>query len=215
MSRRRACHLFLGRHQKFAMSTHLSRFFEKHRISKSLKPGQVASLIGYTNISKGGSRIRSFEQTGSISRELFEKLAAFFEIDNGIIEQLVEEDRREFFHKWLAWVNEPIQPHLVVRLIAAVYSRRDMGPDIGTIEEAEVWAASVARESRLKCCLVWSRRLSIWFDETGSIVGRTEAVPGEVNVPWMRISGGKQFVLEDAPPSVKPVEWLKKPEVRS
>lgn len=196
------------------MSTRLSRFFEQQRIGKGLKPGQVAVLIGYANISKGGSRIRSFEQTGSVSKELFEKLAAFFETDTDIIEKLVEEDRREFFQKWLVWANEPIQPHLVVRLIAAVYSRRELSPDIGTIEEAEVWAAAVARESRLKCCLVWSRRLSIWFDEIGRLVGRTEAVPGEVNVPWMRI-GGKPFVLGDDLHSTNQVEWLKKPEVRS
>lgn len=196
------------------MSTRLSRFFEQQRIGKGLKPGQVADLIGYTNISKGGSRICSFEQTGSVSKELFEKLAAFFLIETEAIEKLVEDDRRDFFRKWLAWANEPIQPHLVVRLIAAVYSRRELSPDIGTIEEAEVWAAAVARESRLKCCLVWSRRLSIWFDETGRIVGRTEAAPGEVNVPWMRI-GGKPFVLGDDLHSTKQVEWLKKPEVRS
>jgi hypothetical protein len=196
------------------MSTRLSRFFEQQRISRSLKPGQVAIHIGYTNTSKGGSRIRSFEQTGSVSKELFEKLAAFFQVNTEDIDKLVEEDRREFFENWLAWANEPIQPHLVVRLIAAVYSRRELSPDIGTIDEAEVWAASVARELRLKCCLVWSRRISIWFDETGRMVGRTEAVPGEANVPWMRI-GGKPFVLDGDLHSPKPVVWLKKPEVGS
>lgn len=130
------------------------------------------------------SRIRVFEQTGSISWELFEKLAAFFDIDADVIEKLVEQDRREFFQKWLDWVNEPIQPHLVVRIISAVYSRRELSPGIVTIEEAEAWAASVAKESRMKCCLVWNRRLSIWFDETGRIAGRTEAVPGCRHIHW-------------------------------
>ena len=63
------------------MSTRLSRFFEQQRIGKGLKPGQVTLLIGHANISKGGSRNRSFEQTGSVSKELFEKLAAFFDTD--------------------------------------------------------------------------------------------------------------------------------------
>ena len=97
--------------------------------------------------------------------------------------------------------------------IAAVYSHRDLAPDIGTIEEAEDWTASVAKESKMKCCLVWNRKLSIWFDETGSIVGRTEAAPGEVNVPWMRI-GGREFIFGDDLQSVKPVDRLKKPEVK-
>ncbi len=192
------------------MSTHLSRFFEQHRISKGLKPGQLARECGCTNISKSGSRIRVFEQTGSISRELFEKLSTHFEIDSHIIDRLVEQDRRDFFQKWLAWVQEPIKPYLVIRLIAAVYSQRELSPDINTIEDAEAWAASVARESRSKCCLVWSRRLSIWFDETGNMVVRTEAAPGEVNVPWMRI-GGREFGLDDQLRQVKPDVGPRKP----
>lgn len=195
------------------MSTHLSRLFEQHRINKGLKPGQLALLCGCTNVSKIGSRIRVFEMTGSISKELFKKLVAVFQIDADTIEKLVEQDRREFFEKWLAWVNEPIKPYLVVRLYAAVYSHRDLAPDIETIEEAEDWAASVARESKMKCCLVWNRKLSIWFNETGIIVSRTEAVPGKVNVPWMRI-GGREFIFGDGLHSIKPVDWLKKPEVK-
>jgi len=195
------------------MATRLSRFFEQQRLAKSLKPGQLAQLLGCTNLSKNGSRIRVFEQSGTISRELFEKLARYFEVDRQTIEELVELDRREFFQKWLAWANEPIQPHLVLRLIAAVYSRRELASDVETIKDAEEWAAAVARETALRCCLVWSRRLSIWFDETGSISGRTEAVPNEPNVPWMGRSG-KTFVLNEDLGSTSSVEWPRTPEVK-
>ena len=61
--------------------------------------------------------------------------------------------------------------------------------------EAEAWAASVAREIRKRCCLVWSRRISIWFGEDGSVVDKTEAVPGEPNCPWIKI-GGRTFLFE-------------------
>jgi hypothetical protein len=70
---------------------------------------------------KNGNRIRQFELKGIISPELFDKLLTALEIDAATVEKLVEEDRREFFKKWLEWVNEPIQPYLVERLIAAVY----------------------------------------------------------------------------------------------
>jgi len=196
------------------VATRLSRFFEQQRLAKSLKPGQLAQLLGCTNLSKNGSRIRVFEQSGTISRELFEKLARYFEVDRQTIEELVELDRREFFQKWLAWANEPIQPHLVLRLIAAVYSRRELNPDVVTIEDAEDWAAAVARETGLRCCLVWSRKLSIWFDETGIISGRTEAAPNEPNVPWMGRSG-KTFVLNEDLGSMSSVEWPRQPEVGS
>jgi hypothetical protein len=201
-----------GRHLAVAISTHLSNFFEQQRISKSLKPGQLAHLIGCSNISKNGSRIRVFEQTGSISKVLFEKLTRYFEIDTEVIEQLVELDRRDFFGKWLAWAKQPIQPYLVVRLMAAVYSRRELPIDIETIEEAEDWPASVARETRLRCCIVWSRRLSVWLDETGTISCRTEAAPGEPNTPWMG-RPGKNFVLNEDMSSRTSVDWPKTPQV--
>ncbi len=191
------------------MSTNLSRFFEQARLARGLKPGQLAQLIG-KNVSKIGNSIRTFELTGDISKELFGKLVAFFEIDAETIERLVEQDRREFFEKWLAWVNDPITPHLVVRIIAAIYTSKAVPPEITTMEKAETWAAAVAKESRRKCCLVWSRRISIWFDERGDLVGRSEAMPGEPNVPWMRI-GGKTFNFGEELRSVNVVDWPRKP----
>ncbi len=190
------------------LSTHLSRYFHEQRLAKGLKPGQLAHLAGCENIPKNGNRIRQFEMTGNISRELFERIAVVLEVGQATIERLVKQDRREFFEKWLKWVNEPIQPHLVVRLMAAIYSRRALPADITKMEEAEQWAASVATEEKKCCCLVWSRRISCWFDETGRLYGRTEATPGKPNVPWMKI-GGKTFTFGDGRGSVSQVDWPK------
>lgn len=192
------------------MSTHLSRHFEQKRLARGLRPGQLASLMGCKNPGKIGNRIRQFELSGTISQELFEKLADALEIDAGTIERLVEQDRREYFEKWLKWVNEPITPYLVERLIPAIYRRIPLPPEVTTQEEAEAWAAGVARESKRKCCLVWSRRISIWFDEAGQLVGRTEAVPGQPNVPWIKI-GGKTFNFGEDMRSLNGVDWPKKP----
>ncbi len=192
------------------MATQLSRYFEQQRVARGLKPGQLAQLLGFSNLSKNGSRIRVFEQTGAISKELFEKLVDYFAVDSQTIEELVEQDRREFFSQWLAWANEPVQPYLVVRLVAAIYSRRELSPDVKTIEEAEGWAASIARESKLKCCLVWNRRLSIWFNESGEISVRSEAVPGEPNTPWMGRTD-KKYLLDEDLSSRCPVAWPKNP----
>lgn len=189
--------------------SNLSHHFEQQRLARNLRPGQLAQLIG-RNVSKIGNRIRTFELTGYISKELFEKLAAALEIDAATIEQLVEQDRRVFFEEWLAWVSETITPHLVVRIIAAIYTQRSLPPDITTTEQAEEWASSVAREIKKRCCLVWSRRISIWFAEDGSVVERTEAVPGEPNVPWIKI-GGRTFMFGEDLRSVAPVTWPRKP----
>jgi hypothetical protein len=173
------------------MSTHLSRHFEQARLSRNLKPSELARLAGCVNILKNGNRIRQFELTGIISPELFDKLATALEIDAATVEKLVEEDRRESFDRWLEWVNKPIQPYLVERLIAAVYRKVPVPSEITTMDEAEAWAAAVALERRRKCCLVWSRRISVWFAEDGTVYSRTEAVPGEPNAPCMKVDGKK------------------------
>ncbi|MBI2806123.1 MAG: hypothetical protein HYX68_14170 [Planctomycetes bacterium] len=192
------------------MSTHLSRHFEQARLARGLKPGQVAQLCDSSNVSKVGNRIRVFELSGNVSKELFGKLVAFFEINAETIEKLAEQDRREFFDQWLAWVNEPITPHLVIRVMAAIYTTRAVQKEIATMEAAESWASGVAREIKKRCCLVWSRRISIWFGEDGSVIERTEAVPGEPNCPWIKI-GSRTFMFGEDLRSVAPVTWPKKP----
>ena len=195
------------------MSTHLSRYFQQKRLDRGLKPGQLARLAGCTNIPKNGDRIRMFELHGHIRQELFEKIAAALEIDAATIGRLAEQDRREFYQEWLAWVNEPIQPYLVIRLIAAVYSSRAVPPEITTRDEAEKWASTVSGEIKKHCCLVWSRRTSCWFNEEGRLTHRTRAKPGEPNAPWIKIGGkGPAFVFGDDLGSVCKVDWPKKPE---
>lgn len=176
------------------MSTRLSRHFQEARLARGLKPSELARLASCENILKNGNRIRQFEMTGDISQELFDKLAAVLEIDAATVEKLVEEDRREFLKKWLEWVNQPVTPYLVERLIAAVYRKMPVPSEITMMDDAERWAAAVAAEKKRKCCLVWSRRISVWFAEDGTVYSRTEAVPGEPNAPWMKI-GGKRFLF--------------------
>jgi hypothetical protein len=73
------------------------------------------------------------------------------------------------------------------------------------MDEAERWAAAVAAEKKRKCCLVWSRRISVWFAEDGTVYSRTEAVPGEPNVPWMKV-GGTRFLFGEGLRTVGVVE---------
>jgi len=186
------------------MSTRLSRYFEKRRRALGLKPGQLAILAGCPNPIKAGNVIRTFELTGKISQELFEKLIAVLEIDLGKVDQLVERDRRDYFDRWFQWVNEPIEPYVVQRLMPAVYRRLPLPEGIESLEEAEEWVSGCAREFRTKCCLVWSRRLSVWFDEKGNLETKTEAEPGKSNAPWVR-AGGEPVHFSENLRSLRPV----------
>ena len=190
------------------MSTHLSSYFCQQREAKGLRPGQLARLAGCANVEKQGGRIREFEISGKISKELFERLTTALNIDLETIERLVGQDRKEFFEAWLKWVNEPIQPHLVVRLMAAVYSSQKLPPEITTMEEAEAYASSVAAESKRRVCLVWSRRISCWFLPTGELNVRTDAEPGQPNLPWLKVRGkGTAFVFGEGLTTGSTVDW--------
>ena len=188
------------------MATHLSRHFEERRLAKGFKPRQLAALAGCINISKNANRIRTFEITGKVSTALFEKLIAVLEIDTATIQKLAEQDHRDFFDAWIKWVNEPITPSLSIRLMPAFYSRRFLPPDITTMVQAEEWAAAIAKETGKRCCLVWSRKISCWFDNDG-VYGRTESVPGSPNCPWMKLGkSGKAFVFGDSLSSINLVD---------
>jgi hypothetical protein len=173
------------------MSTHLSRHFERLRLERGLRPGQLAGLMGCSNQPKIGGRIRQFEITGSISQELLKKLMAVLDVEDAVVEQLLAADHREYLEKWLDWANSPIQPYLLLRIMAAIYQKEPI-PEALTQEQAENYASNFARENGKKCCLIWSGRLSVWFDSDGVVYDRTEAVLGVLNTTCSRI-GSKSF----------------------
>ncbi len=174
-----------------ALGTHIRSL----RQCRGLSLGDLARLVGYGNISKGGNRLHQLETTGRGHPDLLGKVAEALEIDWQTVEDLVEEDRRAAYADWSRWANEVIQPYLVVRVMAAVYCRQVLPAEIATQEAAEQHAAAIAAERHMQVCLVWSRRLSVWFDAGGKKTGVTEAVPEEVNEPYMRLKGSRRFLL--------------------
>ena len=84
---------------------------------------------------------------------------------------------------------------MVFSIMAAIYVRKALPDEITTTEEAEAWACEFARQNRRRVCLVVSRRLSVWIDESGQVQSRTKAKPGQTNEPYMEIAG-RRFLLE-------------------
>jgi hypothetical protein len=166
----------------------------------------------YRNINKGANRILKFEQRGDVYQDLLSKLAQAL----NVAPEMIEEDRRNFFREWTAWANQPIRPYLVVRLLAAVYLREQLPDGTTSPEQAEAFASARVRHWNRCCCLVLSRRYSIWIDEAGEVYERTEAVPGAPNVPSMRLSGSRrEFILRSISGGLAlgVVRWPKKPSV--
>jgi transcriptional regulator with XRE-family HTH domain len=165
--------------------SHLGEFFRKRRAERKLSLGQVSRLLNYRNVTKGCNRIQAFEGGGKVAPDLLRKLAEVLEVGPDEIRQAAYEDYRD----WLAWASEPIRPHLVVRLLAAVYQRVQIPDDALDPEDAEAFAAGVAGQRRMKVCLVLSRRVSVWYDTGGREYARTEATPDLPCEPFMTIGG--------------------------
>jgi len=181
------------------MRTHLGNYFRQRRIDRGLSRGQLARQAGYKNISKGARRIWQLEEEGIVYPQLLNRLAGILEIDRQKIDELVEEERREALQRWSEWVNTPISPYIVVRLMPAVYQYRELPPEITSIDEAEAYACETARHFGREVWLVWSRRLSVHVNEAGETVARIEATPGEqrVPIPSMQLGGkGPHFLLD-------------------
>ena len=104
-------------------------------------------------------------------------------------------------HNWVFTIpvhnKTPVPNYVQSMKAAAVYSSKELPEDVTTLGEAEGIAAETAREHNKKVCLVWTRRLSIWFDEQGQMTARTEASPESSNIPYMRLKGSRRsFVLQ-------------------
>ena len=176
------------------MESLLAQFFMKRRLALGLTRGQLARLIGYKNISKGGGKIFGLETCGSDDAEFIGKVAAALGIDEATVDRLLAEDYRRYLEGWNKWADEPVKPHLVIRLFAAVYSGQDLPENITVLAEAEAWASARAKELKLRCCLVWSRRLSLFYAADGSVETRQEATPNYDPRPSMQI-GKHKFLL--------------------
>jgi hypothetical protein len=177
------------------MPTNLGNYFRIQRETKGLNLNRLARLIGYKNDCKGMNRIGSFENHGVVHPDLLKKLMVALDVDPAIVDQLVEQDRLEFFAEWTKWVNTPIDPYLVIRLMPAIYCRKDIPDTVRNIDEAEDYAVSISKRMHCKVCLVLSRRITLWFNSEGVLDDATEAVPGQSNVPTMRLGRGRKRFL--------------------
>ena len=178
------------------MASLLGDYFKKIRLERGLTTGKLALLVGYSikSQSKGANTLHRFESTGLIREDLLERLAAVLVIDWATVEELMEADCRRFWEQWEAWVSEPIKPYIVVRLMPAILIQQAVPAGLSD-EQAERFASSTASTMKKRCCLVLSRRLSIYFNPNGSVEKRCEATPGEDHSTWMQI-GIQRFLLK-------------------
>jgi transcriptional regulator with XRE-family HTH domain len=182
------------------MNNHLGSYFRQQRLRQGITLGDLARRVGYRNVSKGSNKVIRFEREGTVTEDLLVALAEALGIDWLVVVDLMEQDRQACLAEWEKWASEPVPMELVARLMPAVYSRVSLPPEVTTQEQAEVYARKFAQQHGWRCCLVVSRRLSVWIGKHGEIEARTEAKPGQPNVAGMTLRSSKRpflFGFED------------------
>jgi transcriptional regulator with XRE-family HTH domain len=163
------------------MRSHVADQFRSVRLSRGVSLSQLARQVGYRNVSKGCRRIGTFEQTGQVTDDLLMKLAHALGVRAATVKELKYRDHQE----WERWVAEPIEPFLVIRVFSAAYCRRSLPNEITDLEQAEAWAAEIARQVHKRVCLVWSRREMTYLDCNGQVEQRS----ADSTPPTMTIDG--------------------------
>lgn len=191
-----------GRRRSPKMKNQLGKVLYRRRTDLGLNFAQLAEKVGYRNITKGINRLVDLEREGKGDRELLEKTIAALELDRDVVRQAIDEDRAEYEAMFERWVNEPIEPYLVRRAVAAVYLKRRIPEELlerNDPDELERYASRMAAEWRSKVCLVKSRRECTWVDEQGMIYLRTNATPAMPMmgpVMWLKGRQRPAFLLE-------------------
>jgi hypothetical protein len=140
---------------------------------------------------KAANKVIKFERDGNIRPDLLQKLAAALEVSTDDIRRCIEADKAE----WERWADEPIEPHLVARVMCAVYSTKRIPPELQASREAmEKFGSAFAKERKWRVWLVLTKRTRVWFDEKGARIGVTEDTFEESFGPYMQL-GGRKFLL--------------------
>jgi len=169
------------------MTTKLAGYIKQERVKRGLNYAQVSRKMGYSNNNKGMRRIIDLEREGVVHPEVLEKIIDALKLDRDYINQLIQEDKEQQRREFEEWVNTPIDWHLIIRWMPAVYGERAIPGYVKTEDEAIEYAREVAREYKSMVWLILSRKENIHIYPNGSIRSRNEVTMDFINLPYTKI----------------------------
>lgn len=190
------------------MRSHLVEHFRRRRCELGWELSTLARRIGCRSLAGGCNKLQRFEQRGEIHAELLLKTAAALDVDRATIDTLIEQDRRAFLDEWNRWADEPIVPHLIVprwpyatRGRWTSYRNEPLPGFVASLSAAERYAARIAWACGA-AELIWSRRLTVWFNSCGQESRRIIAAPDERSParllpgvrPGLRLAAGDVYL---------------------
>ena len=140
-------------------------------------------------------------------------MAAILFVDKGTIRRLMEKDRRELLQRWREWANRRIRPHIIAEILPGHYMIRYFPSDVLTPDQMEAHVSEIAEELHQRMWLVFSRKLTVLFDEGGHKRAVQEAAPGEPTEPYRLLLTGNWYSLftsDGDDVDVRSLRWPKK-----
>lgn len=169
------------------------RYLAQQRHARHLTPQQLAALLGYRNITKGGRRILALERDGATVEDLLERVVEALGLDLAFVQALVEDDRRAYREAWEQWASEPIAFELRFRPFPSLWCGASL--PAGLTEDAAIaYAQERAITTGWTHLLLTSRKVQVWCYPDRS-TGRGTAEVGDVAGPYSATGSGRGFVF--------------------
>ena len=175
------------------MQHHTGQYLAEQRHARGLTPQQLAHLVGYRNVDKGGRRILALEREARTVGNLLDRVIEALELDRGYVQSLVADDRRAYAEAWEHWASEAITPELRFRPIAAVWCLTPIPKDLSK-DDMIAYAKERATRTGWIHVLVVSRKEEVWCYPDGR-TGTVMAEVGGVAGPYSMIGHGSGFVF--------------------
>jgi len=165
----------------------LGVFVRQTRVARGLSTGKLAALMGYRNLGKGARRVNSLEAGEEILPGVLSGAIKVLELDPAIVRNLIEQDRQDYIAGWNEWADEPIRPYVITKLMPGVYSRKTVPEGMVDLEEVVEWMTGIATARFCRTWLVWTRRVTYWFDAGVVWSQVSENTPFKDCIPYMTL----------------------------
>ena len=176
------------------VSNHLGEHIKARRLELGLGRGEVARLLGYSNVNKACRRLCDIEDGRRLDKAFLVQLTKLLRIEPQIIQEKIDCDRAEFVAAWNKWADEPVPIQIAVRWIPGFIAGVRVPDDVKTPEQAVAFGQSLAAQKHKKVFVILSRRVTVGIKESGEIDGQFDATPADNPSPFMELSG-KKFLI--------------------
>jgi len=183
----------------------LSQAFVEARERVGWSHRELARRAGCRNLVSQSRLIHQFEMGGAVDYRLLLKIGRVLGFTQQGIDELIAEDESRYIAGWNDWAGQPEDPYIVVRCFAACYVRQELPEGCReSLAGAEAYVSAFAKRIKLRCCLVWSRRLCVFYAADGTLERRAVATPDNDPRPRLSIAGGPPVLFNSPPLSLPP-----------